>query len=62
MIEDPVNDELESPELAGVVGFRLSLIKDDGVTELIKQENWKKKLRPRPDSKKIRFYLFQCRD
>ena len=62
MIEDPVNDELESPELAGVVGFRLSLIKDDGVTELIKQENWKKKLRPRPDSKKIRCYLFQCRD
>ena len=34
MIEEPVEDALESPELAGVVGFRLSLIKDDGVTIL----------------------------
>ena len=62
MIEEPVEDALESPELAGVVGFRLSLIKDDGVTILKEQPNWKKRLSRRPDSAKIRCYLFQCRD
>lgn len=62
MIEEPVEDALDSPELAGVVGFRLSLIKDDGVTILKEQPNWKKRLSRRPDSAKIRCYLFQCRD
>ena len=59
---EPIEDEVESPELAGVVGFRLSIVPADSGIELASQENWKKRLSRRPDSAKIRCYLFQCKD
>ena len=33
---EPVEDEIDSPEMAGIVGFRLSIVKDDGLLELSK--------------------------
>ena len=118
MKEEPIEDEIDSPELAGVVGFRLSIVRKDKLLEiseriwqeeeeerrwkekeqeedekeaggepvkspaqdkakeqaefekfrtqktasLAEQPHWKKRLSKRPDSKKIRCYLFQCKD
>lgn len=62
MTAEPIEDKVKSPELAGVVGFRLSIVKADSGIDLKSQPNWKKALRRRPDSKKIRCYLFQCKD
>ena len=62
MTAEPIEDKVESPELAGVVGFRLSIVRADSGVNLLKQSNWSKNLRRRPDSKKIRCYLFQCKD
>ena len=56
--EELVEDKLDSPELAGVVGFRLSLVRADSGVELASQPQWKKRLPRRPDSTKIRCYLF----
>ena len=69
---EPIEDEIDSPELAGIVGFRLTIIRDDD-HKLVGdpkekdnpkergQENWNKKLRRRPESAFIRCYLFQCK-
>lgn len=77
MTSEPIEDKVKSPELAGVVGFRLSIIKVNKVynffDEVSKREvsqkivlntqpNWKKRLERRPVSMKIRCYLFQCKD
>ena len=62
MTAEPIEDKVESPELAGVVGFRLSIVRADSGIDLKAQPNWKKAIRRRPDSKKIRCYLFQCKD
>ena len=62
MTAEPIEDKIKSPELAGVIGFRLSIVKADSGIDLASQPNWKKPLRRRPDSKKIRCYLFQCKD
>ena len=62
MLEEPIEDEIDSPELAGVVGFRLSIVKADTGISLTNQEHWKKRLGRRPESAKIRCYLFQCKD
>ena len=62
LLEETVEDALDSPEKAGVVGFRLSIVPADSGIELSKEENWKKRLPRRPESAKIRCYLFQCKD
>mmetsp|Transcript_42315 Transcript_42315/g.55764 ORF Transcript_42315/g.55764 Transcript_42315/m.55764 type:complete len:209 (+) Transcript_42315:730-1356(+) len=58
---EPVEDEIDSPEMAGIVGFRLSIVRDEPGVNLCKEANWAKKLRRRPESAKIRCYLFQCK-
>ena len=64
MKEEPVEDEIDSPELAGVVGFRLSIARSDAVNEegqpitFKDKEKWKRRMKRRPDSTKIRCYLF----
>ena len=62
MTAEPIEHKVKSPELAGVVGFRLSIVRADSGVDLKSQKNWNKQLRRRPDSKKIRCYLFQCKD
>ena len=57
MITEPVENKIKSPELAGVVGFRLSIVRADSNVNLPTQDrradsgvhlptqyNWKKKL------------------
>lgn len=61
MIPEPIEDEIESPELAGIVGFRLSIMRADDPCVLEKEPNWAKRMKRRPDSAKIRCYLFQCK-
>lgn len=34
MQEEPIEDEVDSPELAGVVGFRLSIVRKDKVLDV----------------------------
>ena len=70
MIPEPIEDEIESPEMAGIVGFRLTILKDDAEWDIksktvkinndteVVTNNWAKKLRRRPESAKIRCYLF----
>lgn len=58
MTEEPIEDKIDSPELAGVVGFRLSIVRADSGVDLASQPHWKKKVKRRPESKKIRCYLF----
>ena len=62
MIAEPVGNQIKSPELAGVVSFRLSIVRADSGVHLPSQEKWSKKLLRRPSSAKIRCYLFQCRN
>jgi len=62
MKTEPVENEVKSPELAGVVSFRLSIVPVDSGIDLTTQENWKKRMARRPESAKIRCYLFQCKD
>ena len=61
MVPEPVEDEIDSPEMAGIVGFRLTILKDSDPCDLAKEPNWSKRLKRRPDSAKIRCYLFQCK-
>lgn len=59
---DPVLKEIQSPELAGLCSFRLSIAK--GTKDTIKfgnQPEWNKKFR-RPDTNLIRAYIYQARD
>ncbi len=62
MQPEPIADKVESPELAGVVGFRLSIVPADSGIDLKSQPKWSGRLARRPESAKIRCYLFQCRD
>lgn len=61
MIPEPVEDAIDSPEMAGIVGFRLTILRADNPCIIEKEANWAKKLKRRPDSAKIRCYLFQCK-
>jgi len=61
MIVEPVEDAIDSPELAGIVGLRLTILRDENPVDIIKEANWAKKMKRRPDSAKIRCYLFQCK-
>ena len=63
LLPEPIEDEIDSPEQAGIVGFRLSIQKSDPTAPVLKdQPNWKKKKVRRPATKKVRCYLFQCKD
>ena len=43
LIEEPVEDGVDSPELAGIIGFRLSIVRADGPA-LATQEKWSKRI------------------
>ena len=75
MITEPVENKIKSPELAGVVGFRLSIVRADSNVNLPTQNrladsgvhlptqyNWKKDLILRSGICKVRCYLFQCKN
>lgn len=55
---DPVAGIIKSPEKAGVLGFRATLVRGDSGVKLTKELPWKKKLRKRPNSSKIRCFVF----
>ena len=61
MQPEPIADKVDSPELAGVVGFRLTILPADE-EPIATQPKWSKRLGRRPESAKIRCYLFQCKD
>lgn len=62
MLNEPIENKIKSPELAGVVGFRLSIVKADAGVDFGQQSNWTKRIKRRCESAKIRCYLFQCKD
>ena len=45
-----------------MLGFRASICRADSGTDLKKQEVWKKRMKKRPISHKIRAFVFQARD
>lgn len=60
---EPYYNAVKSPELAGVIAFRLSIVEaSDGPNSLDKQPLWTKKMARRPTNVKIRAYIFQCQD
>ena len=61
MTTEPIEDKVKSPELAGVVSFRLSIV-EAGTVDFKEQPLWNKKKQRRPESAKVRCYLFQCKD
>lgn len=61
MTAEPVENKIKSPEEAGVVSFRLSIV-PAGSVDLMSQDVWKRKRSRRPDTAKVRCYLFQCKD
>lgn len=62
MIPDPVANVIKTPDRAGVLGFRVSIVRADSGIDLKKELPWKKKIKKRPDSSKVRCYVFQCKD
>lgn len=62
MRPEPVEDKIKSPEKAGVLGFRATIVKAEDGVELKKILPWKKRLAKRPTSLNIRAFIFQCRD
>ena len=53
---------IKTPDRAGVLGFRVSIVREDSGIDLKKELPWKKKIKKRPDSSKVRCYVFQCKD
>ena len=60
LLPEPVENKIESPEKAGVLGFRATLVRADSDIDL--KKTWKKKPKRRPVSHKIRAFVFQARD
>lgn len=60
---DPVVKGVDSPELAGLCSFRLSIHKGDKSSIDFKSlSEWKKKVSKRPNPNFIRAFLYQCKD
>ena len=59
MTTEPIEDKVNSPELAAVVIFHLSIVEADTIN-FKEQPLWNKNKQRRPKSAKVRYYLFQC--
>ena len=61
---DRAVNEVKLPHKAGIVGMKLSIrdVTKDGPVDWSQNPVWGKRLPRRPGNKKVRAYVFQCRD
>ena len=60
---EPIADMVKSPELAGILSFKISIIDPrENPVDIMKEPEWAKKLPRRPKLRSIRAYIYSCKD
>ena len=61
---DKAINEVKAPHKAGIVGMMISIrdVSKDGPVDWSQNPVWSKRLPRRPANKKVRAFVFQCRD
>ena len=60
---EPIADKVKSPELAGILSFKISIIDPkENPIDIMKEPEWARKLPRRPKLRSIRAYIYSCKD
>lgn len=62
MHPDLVINKVKSPEMAGLISFKMTIVKEEDEKLMVKSDVWKRRVQTRPLVFSVRCFIFQCRD